>query len=64
MSDYNYRHFPQDLERDTFAAFRDVVKAGGRAPDGSLTELATTERVQLSDLWKQGPLVVEFGSFS
>lgn len=64
MEPYNYRQFPQDLEVATFQAFRDAVGVGKPAPDGSLYDLASGESVTLSDLWRSGPLVIEFGSFS
>ena len=61
---YNYAHFPQDLEAETFRAFRDAIRVGTPAPDGNLTELSTGATVALSSYWDRGPLVIEFGSFS
>ncbi len=64
MSHYNYSNFPLDMEADIFAAFRDHLKVGERAPKGTLTDAATGEPVKLAKLWKSGPLMVEFGSQS
>ena len=48
-----------------FAAFRDgAPKPGQPAPDGELTNAMTGERVKLSDLWRKGHLVIEFGSIT
>ena len=62
MPDYNYATFPLDMDGPLFAAFAEHLGPGQRAPDGTLTELATGEQVLLSSLWKRGPLVLEFGS--
>ncbi len=64
MSDYNYPHFPLDLDAATFAAFRDALKAGDRAPRGTLVDAATGEEVRLHRLWREMPLMIEFGSMS
>jgi len=61
---YNYREFPQDLDGATFAAFRDHLKPGDRAPDGDVVNAGTGETVRLSEHWRAGPVVIEFGSFS
>ena len=64
MADYNYASFPLDLEDDLFQQFPSVLKVGGPAPDGGLTDVADGRRVLLSDFWKTGPLVLEFGSIT
>lgn len=64
MMDYNYASFPADMDMATFNGFRDHIRPGMKAPDGELTDAATGERVRLSDFWKGGPLIVEFGSAS
>jgi len=64
MSEYNYPNFPLDLDAETFAAFPDVLSAGGAAPDGELTDAHSGETVRLSELWKTETLVIEFGSFT
>jgi hypothetical protein len=64
---YNYERFDlyvssgQD-ERE-FAAFPNMLHAGERAPDGEL-RLLGGRRVRLSELWRQGGVVLEFGSFT
>jgi hypothetical protein len=64
MAEYNYPNFPLDMCQEDFARFAQVLKAGDRAPDGELTDLATGRRVRLSSYWNQGPLVIEFGSLT
>ena len=64
MSTYNYSSFPLDMEAEIFAGFRDKLKAGDRAPKGSLVDAANGEVVKLAKLWKDGPLLIEFGSQS
>lgn len=64
MTDYNYANFPQDLEENVFNAFRDAIRVGGSAPDGTLVDAETGASVQLSSLWKKNSLMVEFGSHS
>jgi len=63
-SPYNYESFPLDMDRETFARFPTVLLAGGPAPDGELIDARDGRRVRLSDFWRRGPLVIEFGSFS
>ena len=63
--EYNYRSFPLDLDGSYFKGFRDgAPRPGQPAPDGELTNAMTGERVKLSDLWRQGHLVIEFGSIT
>ncbi len=64
MNPYNYETFPLDMTNDEFTAFLDVLKAGAKAPDGVLIDAATGESVQLSDYWKHGPAMIEFGSIT
>lgn len=67
MAGYNYEHFDRYVESGEdlreFGAFPNALHAGERAPDGELTTL-DGERVQLSDLWRQTGVVLEFGSFT
>lgn len=62
--DYNYAVFPQDMDRPTFEAFADHLHAGEQAPDGEVIDAATGERARLSQYWRAGMLVIEFGSFT
>ena len=52
------------MDAAVFAAFRDGLRPGMRAPDGDLIDARTSELVRLSDYWRGGPLIVEFGSAS
>jgi len=67
MAGYNYEHFDAYVESGEdereFGAFPNVLHAGERAPDGELTMLGG-KRVRLSDLWRRGGVVLEFGSFT
>ena len=64
MTDYNYPSFPLEMDGDDFANFPNVLKVGGPAPDGELTNASDGSRVRLSDYWRNGPLVIEFGSIT
>ena len=64
MSEYNYATFPLDMETATFERFRRAPAAGERAPDGELTDASDGATVRLSDYWRRGPTVVEFGSLT
>jgi peroxiredoxin len=41
-----------------------MLRVGMGAPDFSATLLETSQEVRLSDYWRRGDLVVEFGSFT
>jgi hypothetical protein len=65
---YNYVYFDRhvaagDDGRDE-AAFRASFRAGEMAGDFTLVRLDDGARVNLSDLWRSKPLVMEFGSFT
>jgi hypothetical protein len=64
MSEYNYVHFDMVAERPKFAGFADILHVGERAPDFALEDLDTGEPVRLQDLWSEGLVVAEFGSFT
>ena len=65
---YNYRNFDAwvatlgDLADE--AAFAASPSAGERAPDFTLPRFGDGAPVSLSGLWRSGPLVMEFGSFT
>ena len=61
---YNYRHFPLDMEEEVFAAFPSAPRAGSRAPNGEVVDVAEGTTTSLRAIWKKGPLVIEFGSRS
>ena len=59
---YNYKTFPLDMQSADFGAFGAHLPVGSIAPDGELIDAATGEITQLSFLWAENPLVIEFGS--
>ncbi len=64
MQNYNYPNFPPVTDEDDFASFPNILKVGQRAPDGELVDAASGDASRLSDYWKRGALVVEFGSIT
>ena len=64
MDNYNYESFPLDMQDADFKGFPDFVKTGDKAPDGELIDANGGSIVRLSDFWKNGPLMIEFGSVS
>ena len=64
MSEYNYASFPLTMSGEDFAGFPGLMKVGQSAPDGELVNAADSRTVKLSDYWRDGPLVVEFGSIT
>ena len=64
MSDYNYVHFDMQAERPKFEGFSGNLHVGERAPDFALEDLATGATVRIRDLWSEGLVVAEFGSFT
>jgi hypothetical protein len=64
MSDYNYATFDMKAEAPHFQRFPDNLHVGERAPDFPLEDLESGETVAIKDLWTDGPVVVEFGSFT
>ena len=64
MNEYNYETFPLDMQGSDFEAFPSFAKAGDKAPDGDLIDAATGKPVKLSDYWREGPVMAEFGSLT
>ena len=64
MSDYNYAVFNMKAEAPNFQGFSAKLHVGERAPDFPLEDLESGETVNIKDLWTDGPVVVEFGSFT
>ncbi len=58
---YNYTEF---IGSDTFLAFRTVLQVGSLAPSFQATLLGSGEQVPLSDYWKKGDVLIEFGSLA
>ena len=61
IATYNYAEFIGD---DDFLAFRTALPVGSVAPDVTVTVAATGEAACLSDYWRNGDLVIEFGSLT
>jgi len=64
VTDYNYKDFEMAREMPPFDEFRNSLFVGEKAPDFELEDLDTGQPVQLSSLWKSGPAIIEFGSFT
>lgn len=62
--DYNYVDFVMGREIPPFERFRERMHVGEPAPDFELLRLDDARRVRLSDYWRDGALVIEFGSFT
>jgi hypothetical protein len=62
--EYNYKVFDLPTELKPFEPFRQRMHAGERAPDFEFEDARTGEKVRLSDFWKKGLLVAEWGSFT
>ena len=59
---YNYEAF-NGGESD-FMAFRSKLPVGSPTPDFTAVALDSGEKVQLRDYWKEGDVVIEFGSLT
>lgn len=59
-AEYNYPHFNVATYPNRGGQ---IARAGGTAPDGTLYTLEE-DPLRLSDLWKERPIVVEFGSIT
>lgn len=64
MSEYNYAEFVMLGERPNFENFPANLHVGERAPDFALEDLDSGETINLRDLWSDGLVVAEFGSFT
>jgi hypothetical protein len=65
---YNYPHFDEYVvaggDQTDEAAFWAAPRAGEQAADVTLSRLDDGAQSQLSGLWLDRPLVIEFGSFT
>ncbi len=65
--EYNYADFAEHVGRGAlsgFDTFGGRLHAGQRAPSFPLTRLDDATTVELADLWRRTPTVIEFGSFT
>ena len=58
---YNYATFEGT---DDFLAFRMALPVGSAAPDAAAIDATTGQTVHLSDYWRTGDLLIEFGSLT
>lgn len=61
---YNTSAFPVESDVEDFARFPDICKVGTRAPETTLTDLDTGESIDLRDVTRNGPTILEFGSLT
>jgi hypothetical protein len=61
IEDYNYFVF---VGSDDFMDFRTLLPVGSSAPDFVATLLETGQPVKLSEYWKKGDVLIEFGSLT
>ena len=52
------------MDSHDFGNFPTILKAGQQAPDGEVINVSDGSKVKLSDFWKKGPVVIEFGSIT
>lgn len=60
IESYNY----SDFVGSDFLPFRTHLPVGSSAPDFQAVALETGSSVRLSDYWKSGDLLIEFGSLT
>lgn len=61
VEEYNYSVF---VGSEEFLSFRTLLPVGSSAPDFQATLLDTGQRVRLSEYWKRGDVLIEFGSLT
>ena len=64
MSVYNYLNFPLDADMQDFVAFPEGPRVASKAPDGELIDVRDGRRVLLSEYFRNGVTVIEFGSYT
>ena len=63
--EYNYSVFDMEREQPVIEAFADnPIRPGTRAPSFPLEDLGTGETVEMKELWRDGLVLIEFGSFT
>ena len=64
MTEYNYKNFPLDADRQDFVDFPDGARVGTKAPEGVLIDAKEGSSVRLRDIYPKGVTVMEFGSYT
>lgn len=64
MTDYNYSSFPLDADMQDFVRFPNIARVDTKAPDGVVINAKDESEVTLSELFKKGATVIEFGSYT
>lgn len=63
--EYNYAAFDRDVENPVIDTFVDFpLRPGMRAPSFPLEDLDSGEATEMKELWRDGLVVIEFGSFT
>ncbi len=62
--DYNYQVFDLTTELKPFEVFSKDLHVGEKALSFPLEDLSTGNRIDMKELWKKGPVIIEFGSFT
>jgi len=63
--EYNYSVFEMDREQPVIEAFSEVpLHPGMRAPSFPLEDLDSGELMEMKELWRDGLVIIEFGSFT
>lgn len=61
IENYNYSVF---VGSEEFMAFRTLLPVGSSAPDFQAHLLDTGQQVKLSEYWRTGDVLLEFGSLT
>lgn len=63
--EYNYASFNMQKEVGKFSKFQELaLRTGVLAPDFLVEDLETGQTVHLKDLWRDGLVIIEFGSYT
>ena len=63
--EYNYSVFDMEREQPVIEAFSDnPIRPGTRAPSFALEDLDSGNAVDMKELWRDAPVIIEFGSFT
>ncbi len=63
--EYNYSVFVMERELPVIQAFAEnQIRPGTGAPSFALEDLDSGNTVEMKDLWRDGLVIIEFGSFT